>query len=168
MRLKKGFESICKPLQCRCNILSTNNKVAKLGKIEQKFTDNRTNLHPKTPPSTLLNILLHFLISLGHTKLMINIHKISSTLERNANCKPRTTDAQWSLFSSKYQTFGLGQKIWADKFWDIWGTFGWFISNHFGTVSPCFPLINHYLYKKLRLFIQIPKFGIRHLAIVSP
>ena len=26
--------------------LSTNNKVAKLGKIEQKFTDNRPNLHP--------------------------------------------------------------------------------------------------------------------------
>ena len=48
----------------------------------------------------------------------------------------RTTDAQWSLFSSKSQTFGLGQTIWADKFWGIWGIFGRFISTHFGTVSP--------------------------------
>ena len=85
MRLQNGFEPILKPLQCRCNILSTNNKVAKLGKIEQKSTDNRTNLHPKTPLPYLLNILLHFLISLGHKKKMINIHKILSTLERNAN-----------------------------------------------------------------------------------
>ena len=85
MQFQKGFEPIYKPLQCRCNILSTNNKVAKLGKIEQKFTDNRTNLHPKTPLPNLLNILLHFLISLGHIKMMINIHKILSTLERNAN-----------------------------------------------------------------------------------
>ena len=48
----------------------------------------------------------------------------------------RTTDAQWSLFSSKSQTFGLGQTIWADKFWGIWGIFGRFISTHFCTVSP--------------------------------
>jgi hypothetical protein len=27
----------------------------------------------------------------------------------------QTTDAQWSLFSSKSQTFGLGQTIWADN-----------------------------------------------------
>ena len=33
-------------------------------------------------------------------------------------------------------TFGLGQTIWADKFWGIWGIFGRFISTHFGTVSP--------------------------------
>jgi hypothetical protein len=34
----------------------------------------------------------------------------------------------------KSQTFGLGQKNWAEKFWDIWGIFGRFISTHFGTV----------------------------------
>ena len=45
---------------------------------------------------------------------------------------PRTTDAQWSLFSSKSLTFGLGETVWADKFW---GIFGRFISIHFGTVS---------------------------------
>ena len=28
----------------------------------------------------------------------------------------------------KSQTFGLAQTIWADKFWDIWGIFGRFIS----------------------------------------
>ena len=48
----------------------------------------------------------------------------------------RTMNAQWSLFPSKFQTFGLGQTIWADKFWSIWGIFGWLISTHFGTVSP--------------------------------
>ena len=30
----------------------------------------------------------------------------------------------------------FGQTIWADKFRGIWGIFGWFISTHFGTVSP--------------------------------
>ena len=47
----------------------------------------------------------------------------------------RTTDAQWCIFESKSKTFGLGQTIWADKFWGIWGIFGWFINTHFGTVS---------------------------------
>ena len=49
---------------------------------------------------------------------------------------PRNTDAQRSLFSPKYQTFGLGQTIWANKFWGIWGIFGQFISTLSGTVSP--------------------------------
>ena len=48
----------------------------------------------------------------------------------------RTKDAQWSLFSSKSQTFGLGHTNWPDEFWGIWGIFGQFISTHFGTVSP--------------------------------
>jgi hypothetical protein len=39
-------------------------------------------------------------------------------------------------FSLKSQTFGLGQTIWADKFWGIWGIFGQFISTHFSNVSP--------------------------------
>ena len=38
--------------------------------------------------------------------------------------KSRTIDAQWSLFPLNYQTFGLGQTIWAEKFWGIWGIFG--------------------------------------------
>ena len=44
--------------------------------------------------------------------------------------------ANEAFFSSKYQTIGLGQTIWADKFWSIWGIFGRFISPHFGTASP--------------------------------
>ena len=40
-----------------------------------------------------------------------------------------------AFFSSKSQTLGLGQTIWADKFWGIWGIFERFISTHFGTVS---------------------------------
>ena len=39
------------------------------------------------------------------------------------------------FFSAKSQTFGLGQTIWTDKIWGIWGIFGPFISNHFGNVS---------------------------------
>ena len=39
-------------------------------------------------------------------------------------------------FSTKSQTFGLGQTIWADTFWGIWGIFSQFISAHFGIVSP--------------------------------
>ena len=89
MRLQNGFEPILKPLQCRCNILSTNNKVAKLGKIEQKFTDNRTNLHPKTPLPNLLNILLHFLISLGHKEYDKYPQNI---IYLRAQCKLQTTD----------------------------------------------------------------------------
>ena len=34
------------------------------------------------------------------------------------------------------EAFGLGQTIWADKFWGIWGIFKQFISTHFGTVCP--------------------------------
>ena len=37
------------------------------------------------------------------------------------------------FFSSKSQTFGLGQVIWAGKFWGISGVFVRFISSHFGT-----------------------------------
>ena len=39
-------------------------------------------------------------------------------------------------FFIKSQTFGLGQTIWADNLWGIWGIFGQFIITHFGTVSP--------------------------------
>ena len=63
----------------------------------------------------------------------------------------RTRDAQWSLFSSKFQTFGLGQTIWADKFWVIWGIFDLSISTNFGTVS--FPLINQYFWSKSYIFM---------------
>ena len=83
---------------------------------------------------------------------------------------PRTT---------KSQTFELGRTIWADKFWGIWGIFGQFIIVYFGTVSPCFLLINHYFCEKLSLYIKIPniylglgfEFGpqrIWDLAIVCP
>ena len=35
-----------------------------------------------------------------------------------------------AFLSSKYQLFGLGQTILADKFCDIWGIFDRFISTH--------------------------------------
>ena len=37
--------------------------------------------------------------------------------------KAWTMDAQWSRFSLKSRSFGLGQTNWADKFWDIWDIF---------------------------------------------
>ena len=58
-----------------------------------------------------------------------------------------------AFFSSKSQTFGLGQTIWEDKFFGIWVIFGRFISNHFGTVSPLSTFSNN---QPLFLYIQIP------------
>ena len=71
----------------------------------------------------------------------------------------RTTDAQWSLFSSKSQTFGLGHIN--------FGAFGVFSSDLSASIlvlwipCPCFPLMNHYLYKKLNLYIHYtnPKYS---------
>ena len=64
----------------------------------------------------------------------------------------RTMDTQWGLFFVKIPNF------WASKFWGIWGIFEqhpfWFLV--LWVSCPCFPLINHYFYKKLRLYIQIP------------
>jgi hypothetical protein len=73
-------------------------------------------------------------------------------------------------FSSKSQTFGLGQTIWVDKFWGIWGT-----------VSPLsmFSINQPLFLQKKSLYIQIPniylglgfEFGlqrIRDLTIVCP
>ena len=47
-----------------------------------------------------------------------------------------------SLFSSEYQTFGLGQTIWADKFWGIWGIFG-----HFTLPADLFGVIGYFTSK---------------------
>ena len=66
----------------------------------------------------------------------------------------RTTDAQWSLFFIEIPKFWA----WADNLGRL-GIFDQFISTHFGNVwipCHCFPLINHYLHKKLSLYIQIP------------
>ena len=80
----------------------------------------------------------------------------------------------------KSRTFVLGQTNWADKFWGIWGIFGRTISTQAIFVQcPCFPLFNHYFYKKLSLYIHIPniylglglEFGpqrIRDLAFMCP
>ena len=68
-------------------------------------------------------------------RLFRSLEQTSLILVHNIDVS-RTTDAHQSLVSSKYQTFGLWQTIWAGTFWGIWGTFGRFISTHFGTVSP--------------------------------
>ena len=72
----------------------------------------------------------------------------------------QTTDAQWSLFSSKSQTFGLGQTIWVDTFWGIWGIFSRTISTHFGTVSPLsmFFIIQPLILRKTKPLYPHPKY----------
>ena len=102
---------------------------------------------------------------------------------------PRTRDAQWRLFSSKFQTFGLGQTFWADKFGGIWGIFVQILV--LWVPCPCFPLIMDFFIsrspcinqpwflQKTKLLYPHPKylFGIgiwfgpqriRDLAIVCP
>ena len=87
----------------------------------------------------------------------------------------RTTDAQWSLFLSKSQTFGLGQTIWSGKFWGIWPIYHHSVSllSIFSIIQPLF------LKTKLSVYIHIPnislrlgvEFGqqrIRDLALVCP
>jgi hypothetical protein len=68
----------------------------------------------------------------------------------------------------KSRTFGLGQTIWAEKFWGIWGI----IITHLGTVSPLsmFFNIQPLFLKKNKLLYPYPKyfFGFRDLAIVCP
>ena len=79
-----------------------------------------------------------------------------ATIQAKPCTNARTTDAQWSLFSLKSRIFGLGQTNWADKFWGISCIFG---PNYILVqlvFCPCFPLFNHYLYKKVSLYIHIP------------
>ena len=57
-------------------------------------------------------------------------------------------------FLIEIQNIGLEKTNWADKFWGIWDIFCRNISTHFGT--PCFLLFNHYVYKKISLYIHIP------------
>ena len=72
----------------------------------------------------------------------------------------RTTDANWSLFSSKSQTIDLGRKIGQINF----GAFGVFGANLSAPIlvlwvlCPCFPLINHYFYKKIKHLYPDPKY----------
>ena len=72
-----------------------------------------------------------------------------------------TTDARWSLFSTISQTF-----------WPIWQivriNFGIFLAELSAPIlalwvhCPCFPLINHYFYKKLSLYLYpYPKYLFR-------
>ena len=58
-----------------------------------------------------------------------------------------------AFFHQNSKLLGLGRYILGHL-----GIFGRFVETHFGTVRPCpcFPLINHYFYKKLRLYIRIP------------
>ena len=84
-------------------------------------------------------------------------------------CKHGLWTSRKKAFFRKSQTSGLGQAN--------LGYFGRFFSTHFGTLM--FPLLNHYLYKKLGLYIQITKIylgvavefrpeRIRNLIIVCP
>ena len=64
--------------------------------------------------------------------LFSNKNEITSRKETNIRVDTDYGPPMKPLFI-KYQTFGLGQQNWADKFWRI---FSQTISTHFGTVSP--------------------------------
>ena len=85
-------------------------------------------------------------------------YKFSSRTAWRVSSASRTTDAQLSLFSSKSQTFGLGQTNWSSTFWGIMGISGQLSACILvlWVPYPCFPSINHYFYKKLSLYIHIP------------
>ena len=72
-------------------------------------------------------------------------------------------DTQRELFYENLKLLSLGRQIRLK----ILGAFGVFWADLSPPIlmcvpCPCFPLINHYLYKKLSLYIQIPKiyFGV--------
>ena len=91
-----------------------------------------------------------FQIDVGPWELPLHIKfENHYSTRRSSWLNTRTRDAQWSLFSSKSQTFGLGQTILAVEV----------SSNNLSApilvlwVScPRFLLINHYFYKKLYLY----------------
>ena len=87
-------------------------------------------------------------------KLCIKIIWIMSlkSAESDICVRPWTMDAQWSLFSLKSRSSGFGQTKWANKFWGIWGIFGWTISTHFSAVSPLsmFSIIQPLFLKKTK------------------
>ena len=73
------------------------------------------------------------------------------------------------FFLSKSQIFGLGQTIWADKFWGIWGILGRFISTHFGTLT-MFSINQPLILQKTKPLYPNPKylFGIGISCVRSP
>ena len=81
----------------------------------------------------------------------------------------------WHGLWTPNEAFFNQKTIWADKFWGIWGIFDPFISTYLLWVPcPCFPLINHYFYKKvspntyLGLGFEFGRQRIRDLVIVCP
>ena len=67
----------------------------------------------------------------------------------------RTTDSQWSLFSLKSRTFELGQTNWVDKFWGIWGIFGWTSNQHPSWYSESLVHVFHDSTIELSLYIHL-------------
>jgi hypothetical protein len=87
--------------------------------------------------------------------LNISIHKMTfGGILKDNSLISRTMDAQWSLFSFKFRTFGLGQTNWADKLGIFSAKLSAPILVQWGP-CPCFSLFNHYFYKKLSLYIHI-------------
>ena len=88
-------------------------------------------------------------------------------------------------FFSEIPKYGLGQTIWMNNCWGIWGIFAQFISTHFGTVSPLsmfffnqslflqnteplYPNSNIHLGSVFEFKFEFGLHRIRDLAIVCP
>ena len=93
---------------------------------------------------------LHY--SLQETKYLKPTFHKQTTFENTYNHTLRTPNE--AFFSSKSQTFGLGQTIWADKFL---GIFERFISTHFCTASPLsmFSIIQSLFLKRTKLLVFV-------------
>ena len=68
--------------------------------------------------------------------------------------KNSKSDSKVNISGMKlYHLHRFAISIWADKFWDIWGIFGQFISIHFGTVST----LSMFFIKSTIIFTKKPK-----------
>ena len=90
----------------------------------------------------------------------LGIELFPTHLRYHYRCSYGLRTPRESFCFQKSWIFGLGQTFWAEIVWGIWGIFGRTISTHFGTASACFPLFNHYFYKKLSLYILLPNIWI--------
>ena len=133
--------------------------MCQIGLMDRTFCKNRWlysgwNLEDWPRSADLVLFLLGFIFfrKLFHIANNISGYNLLSVVPAYSSQKigsmtSRITDAQWSLFSSKSENFGHGQT-----------NFGVFSANSSAPISvlwvpcpcPCFPLINHYFYKKLK------------------
>ena len=134
---------------------SITNKLQEIKQLHTCLLTNLSNCYIRDQP--IKDIIGHYNSGTPCSLPAVSLHFNATVDLACTHCiVARTTNAQWSLFLLKSRTFGLEQTNWADKFWGIWGIFGRTVFLVQWVPCPCFPLFNHYFYKKLSLYIHIP------------